>query len=146
MAHKHLDCVTSTGPLSGILARLPRSKTYDIEQVLVTSRDIQHYHHLPFSRKVSCKLGNLHLEIPELESKICVSAHLFFLRFLLNIWTLTIHPAPLLYANFCASAHWFRKSSVALNCTGSPHSPNHRGLSPSAASACTRFKSSHIFC
>ena len=84
MAHKHLDCVTSTGPLSGILARLPRSKTYDIEQVLVTSRDIQHYHHLPFSRKVSCKLGNLHLEIPELESKICVSAHLFFLRFFIE--------------------------------------------------------------
>lgn len=53
----------------------------------------------------------------------------------------TIQPAPLLYANFCASAHLKRNSSVALNCVGRPHSPNQSGVFPRAASDSTRSRS-----
>ena len=38
-----------------------------------------------------------------------------------NRW-LTIQPAPCPYANFCASAHFFRNSSVAENWVDNAHS------------------------
>ena len=96
---------------------------------------------VPLAREVTRSLGLLDLEVPELDSQIVLSTAS---RLGKRADALTIQPWLWLYASFCASAHIYRNSSVALNCVGRPHSPNQRGESPTSASLCTRWRSAQV--